>query len=133
MKGLLIFLFSIIIASSAFGSELVFQFTNPSFGGNPLNGSFLLQQAQLQNKFKEKTPETSLMDQMNQMYQAQYLGTILEDIYNGNINPSVGDTYNLGGLIIKVTEVSSSIITLNITDTATGSQWTYQIPYGITP
>ncbi|GAB6184412.1 curli assembly protein CsgF [Thermodesulfovibrio hydrogeniphilus] len=133
MRGLLIFFISTIIASSAFGSELVFQFTNPSFGGNPLNGSFLLQQAQLQNKFKEKTPESSLMDQMNQMYQAQYLGTILEDIYKGKLTPTEGDTYNLGGLIIKVTKVESSIITLSITDTSTGNQWTYQIPYGISP
>jgi curli production assembly/transport component CsgF len=33
---------------SASANELVFQFTNPNFGGNPLNGSFLAAVAEAQ-------------------------------------------------------------------------------------
>jgi hypothetical protein len=35
-------------ATSAFAGQLVYTPTNPTFGGNPLNGAFLLQQAQTQ-------------------------------------------------------------------------------------
>jgi curli production assembly/transport component CsgF len=41
--------FVVINASvPAFASEIIYHPVNPTFGGNPLNGSFLLQQAQAQ-------------------------------------------------------------------------------------
>jgi curli production assembly/transport component CsgF len=42
---------------SAFASELVYRPTNPTFGGNPLNGSFLLQQAQSQGEGVKSGPQ----------------------------------------------------------------------------
>ncbi|NJN45622.1 MAG: hypothetical protein HC808_03035 [Candidatus Competibacteraceae bacterium] len=39
--------------TAAHGSELVYQPVNPSFGGRPLNGPFLLNSAQAQNRFKD--------------------------------------------------------------------------------
>jgi curli production assembly/transport component CsgF len=38
----------VLSATTAFAGQLVYTPTNPTFGGNPLNGSFLLQQAQTQ-------------------------------------------------------------------------------------
>lgn len=47
-------------------TELVYRFTDPSFGGNPLNGNFLMSQAIEQNNFKEKVmpdaPVNALQD-----------------------------------------------------------------------
>ncbi|MCX7988337.1 MAG: curli assembly protein CsgF [Thermodesulfovibrio sp.] len=133
MKKAVIFTVLIGLLSLAFmpglakSSELIFQFTNPSFGGNPLNGSFLLQQAQAQNKFREKTPETSLLEQLNPMYQAQFLSKILEDAYeNGGTNIQPGE-YIIGGLIINVTKEPGKL-TLLVTDPATGQRTTYQVP-----
>jgi curli production assembly/transport component CsgF len=37
-----------LASSCASASQLVYTPTNPTFGGNPLNGTFLLQQAQAQ-------------------------------------------------------------------------------------
>lgn len=107
-------------------SELIFQFTNPSFGGNPLNGNFLLQQAQSQNKFKEKVEEQSLLNQLMPMYQAQYLSKILEDAYKGEDIQE--GRYIIGGLIVDVTKASGKI-TLIVTDPATGQQSTFELPY----
>lgn len=39
---------AVAATSSASAGQLVYQPTNPSFGGNPLNGSWLLGQAQAQ-------------------------------------------------------------------------------------
>lgn len=64
IAALILFVF---ITCEANCSELIFQFVSPSFGGNPLNGSFLLQQAQLQNKFKEKKRKRNLfLNNLNQ-------------------------------------------------------------------
>jgi curli production assembly/transport component CsgF len=38
------------LGSGAFASPQVYRPANPTFGGNPLNGTFLLQQAQAQGK-----------------------------------------------------------------------------------
>ena len=40
--------------SSAAASELVHRPVNPNFGGNPLNGTFLMQNAQAQGKGAKK-------------------------------------------------------------------------------
>lgn len=124
-------IFFIQLTVMANSSELTFQFTNPSFGGNPLNGNFLLQQAQMQNKFKEKTAEKSLLEQFAPMYQAQYLSAILDDAYqnNGGNLPDDGE-YLIGGLKVHVTKNAvNKVITLVVTDPGTGQQTTFQIPY----
>lgn len=47
----------------AFAGQLVYQPTNPTFGGNPLNGSFLLSTAQTQGdgvkSGQQQTPDLS--------------------------------------------------------------------------
>ena len=44
-----------LIASPALGGELVYTPVNPSFGGNPINGSHLLNTANAQNNFDRTT------------------------------------------------------------------------------
>lgn len=39
---------SLVLSTSAFATEQVYHPVNPVFGGNPLNGSYLLSQAQAQ-------------------------------------------------------------------------------------
>jgi curli production assembly/transport component CsgF len=41
---------AILASAPAIASEMVYHPVNPTFGGNPLNGSFLLQQAQAQGE-----------------------------------------------------------------------------------
>ncbi len=51
--NLRIYLFLILISTnSAFATELVYHFQNPNFGGSPLNGPFLLNEANAQNGYK---------------------------------------------------------------------------------
>jgi curli production assembly/transport component CsgF len=45
-------LLAVVAAGGALATELRYEPTNPSFGGNPLNGSFLLNKAQVQNGFE---------------------------------------------------------------------------------
>ncbi|KAA1183979.1 curli assembly protein CsgF [Rhizobium tropici] len=52
-----------IMAVPALAGQLVYQPTNPTFGGNPLNGSFLLSTAQTQGagvkSGQQQTPDLS--------------------------------------------------------------------------
>lgn len=45
---LLCFVTSLALCTAASASEMVYHPVSPSFGGNPFNGSYLLQQAQAQ-------------------------------------------------------------------------------------
>jgi curli production assembly/transport component CsgF len=44
----------LIFAGQALGSDLVYHPVNPNFGGNPFNGSFLLETAAIQNGHEAK-------------------------------------------------------------------------------
>jgi curli production assembly/transport component CsgF len=44
-----------VFAPPSVATELVYRPISPSFGGNPLNGAFLLNRAAEQNKFKDPT------------------------------------------------------------------------------
>ncbi len=50
---LLVLVLALAPLYAAQATELVHHFENPSFGGNPLNGTFLMNQADQQNKFKD--------------------------------------------------------------------------------
>jgi curli production assembly/transport component CsgF len=56
---------SMSASASAFASELVYHPVNPTFGGNPLNGTFLLSTAQAQGegtKSGQQSPDLSGLD-----------------------------------------------------------------------
>jgi curli production assembly/transport component CsgF len=56
---------SVMASAPAFASELVYHPVNPTFGGNPLNGSFLLSTAQAQGegtKSGQQSPDLSGLD-----------------------------------------------------------------------
>lgn len=125
---LVLFFLTIFFTLPSYGGELTFQFINPSFGGNPLNGTFLLQQAQLQNKFKEKTPEQSLLQQLTPMYQAQYLSTVLDQASQGKLSLTPGETFTMGSLLITVVSVGSNKISFRFSDATTGQQTTFEVP-----
>lgn len=71
-----------VTAVPALAGQLVYQPTNPTFGGNPLNGSFLLSTAQTQGdgvkSGQQQTPDLSGLNNA--------LGNL------GNINQGTGST-----------------------------------------
>lgn len=49
-----------VAASGASASQLVYRATNPSFGGDPLNGNWLLSQASAQGEGASSSPGFSI-------------------------------------------------------------------------
>ena len=117
----------------AIATELIYTPINPSFGGSPLNGAFLLNQATLQNKFKEerliREPKTAL-----ERFTEQLEYSVFSRMANRIVNAAFGEDtlqpgeYIFGNYNMSVTTDASGITTV-ITEISTGNTTTVQIPY----
>lgn len=137
MKAIRICLIAIfcITSSDLFAQQLVFGFTNPSFGGNPLNASWLLQSAQAQSDYQQRNDNangsnaTSLED-----FATNLNNQILYSLANAIIQKQFGNTdklkeglYNVGQFRINIGSGSNGLI-VTIFDNSTGNQTQITIP-----
>ncbi len=85
-----------MLAPNIYGSDLVYRPVNPSFGGNPINGSYLLSNAQAQNKKKSgssgSSSQRSSLDRFNDSLQYRLLNQLLADIGEGGKNAGLLST-----------------------------------------
>lgn len=143
MKKILICLSCLLVATvaiinPAMASELVYQPVNPSFGGSPLNGSWLLNSAQIQDphgflKDKQKPwtmPERDPLETFEERLTNQLLYRLSGEIVDAafgeeGLEPG---TYTVGDYIIDVTTGPDGI-KLVITDIGTGNTTTIEVPY----
>ena len=102
-------------------TELVYTPVNPSFGGNPLNGTWLLNNAQAQNDYddpdlKDRTAiaGTSALERFSSQLQSRLLGQLLDNISTGNTGSLSTDAF-----IVNVID-DSGALTIEVTDRATG-------------
>jgi curli production assembly/transport component CsgF len=102
-------------------TELVYTPVNPSFGGNPLNGTWLLNNAQAQNDYddpdlKDRTAiaGTSALERFSSQLQSRLLGQLLDNISTGNAGSLSTDAF-----IVNVID-DSGALTIEVTDRATG-------------
>jgi len=76
-------------AQGAFADEMVYQPVNPNFGGNPLNGSFLLNQALAQNDHKEA--ESAIPSSLSNSLEAQLERALVNRLSRDLIDNAFGD------------------------------------------
>jgi curli production assembly/transport component CsgF len=137
MKKFLIGLFCLFLGSfplaggTLTASEIVWRPLNPSFvGGDPLNGAYLLNSAQLQNDKKESQPSKTPLEQFNQSLNQQILyrlSTRIVDAAFGETGLSPGH-YTMGSYVVDVTGGAEGL-TVTIVDTAGGGSTTVMVPY----
>jgi curli production assembly/transport component CsgF len=77
-----------VSCSGAIATEMVYHPVNPSFGGNPLNGTFLLQQAQAQGEGTKSGAQTPDLSGLNDALSNLGSGAV---IIGGNGNNSSGN------------------------------------------
>lgn len=115
-------------------SELVYVPNNPSFGGNPLNGPVLLNQATAQNKFTEKSSSGSsaqtALTQFNSMLQSAILSRVSSAVTSsivgedGRLTPGTVETTDF---TINITNLSGGLLQIVTTDKTTGQTTQFQI------
>lgn len=113
-------------------SELVYTPNNPSFGGNPLNGPVLLNQATAQNEFKEPTTssEQTALTQFNTMLQSAILSRVSSAVTSsivstdGSLIPGTVETTDFR---ISITNLQSGLLQIVTTDKTTGQTTQFQV------
>ena len=123
MKWISIVLLALCYPCTA--TELVYQPINPSFGGNALNGNFLLQKAQSQNDYSAERVEATFVDKFRDALERNIINSLTRRIADGEL---VEGTYNTGEFLVEVvTETDGSVI-VNITNLETGEITVITIP-----
>jgi len=119
----------LVSVNMAAASELVYTPINPSFGGSPLNGQWLLNQAEAQNRFEV---ETEPLEQFENMLTRQIFYRMSRYI----IDEAFGDYgeelqpghYEIGNYAIDIS-TDGVVITVVILDIVTGDTTTVEVPY----
>ncbi|WP_372625040.1 curli assembly protein CsgF [Arsukibacterium sp.] len=106
-------------------TELVYTPINPSFGGNPLNGNFLLQKAQSQNSFSEERPTLSFVDKFQEALERNIINSLTRRIADGDL---VDGIYNTGEFLVEITTGTDGSVIVNITNLDTGEVTIITIP-----
>ncbi|MDN6089936.1 MAG: curli production assembly/transport protein CsgF [Enterobacterales bacterium] len=127
MRIFYIALIALLISPQCWGGNMVFQFVNPNFGGNPNNGSFLLNEANAQNSYKDPngydfdTSTPSPLDNFTSVIQSQLLGNLMGNISQGKPGRLVTKDF-----IVDVKNTDGRL-TMNILDRTTGKSSTIEV------
>lgn len=127
-----------LCALPAVATEIVYRPVNPAFGGDPLNGSVLLNAANAQNNYRDPALSSSglpfgsgsTLQQFTETLQRAILSRIASAV-SGSVVDSQGNlipgTVTIGSISVTVVDLGS---TLSITtlDTSTGQSTTFEIP-----
>lgn len=115
-------------ATGAGATELVYTPVNPSFGGSPLNGSWLLGSAQAQNDHKDPDAldrsslrGTSALERFTSQLEGRLLSQLLADANNGNEGALTTDDFSV------IIHNDSGILTIEITDLLTNEVSVIQV------
>jgi curli production assembly/transport component CsgF len=138
MQRMYLVVVSLALVSGAFvsaqASELAYVPNNPSFGGNPLNGPVLLNQAQAQNHFTEKSSSSAsgqtALTQFNSMLQSAILSRVSSAVTssivgpNGQLVPGIVETTDFR---ISITNLQGGLLQIVTTDKNTGQTTQFQV------
>ncbi|WP_133860330.1 MULTISPECIES: curli assembly protein CsgF [Pseudomonas] len=112
-------LLCILGVAPAMATELVYSPVNPSFGGNPLNGTYLLNNATAQDRHKDPDLRSSAssqspLERFTSQLESRLLSQVLTDIKDGN-----SGTLSTDQFIVNIVDDSGNL-TVQITDRGTG-------------
>ena len=106
-------------------TEIVYTPINPSFGGNPLTGNFLLQKAQSQNAHKAESAGLSFVDKFQDALERNIINSLTRRIADGEL---VEGIYNTGEFQVEVNSGTDGSVIVQITNLATGEVTIITIP-----
>ena len=132
---LIFIIFALLSAGSLFAQQLVYQPVNPSFGGSPLNGNWLLSSAQLQDTNIDpnavdqaaQDPFADFQDNLNRAVLSQLSRTLTNSIF-GETGELQEGTFELGDFSIEIIQTLDGVQIL-IFDILTGNETTILVPF----
>lgn len=135
--GVVTFLSPLVMAT-----ELVYVPINPSFGGSPLNGAFLLSKANSQNTHTAPLNERTYDERLQDSLERAYINRIVREITDiafgeqefdedGNPIPSIFDQdsmFTSGDFQVELITSNPDSIIVNILNLITGEMTVVEIP-----
>ncbi|TVK91499.1 curli production assembly protein CsgF [Shewanella algae] len=119
-----------LLAFAGQATELVYTPINPGFGGNPLNGSFLLSKAQAQNDNQAAGNEKDFVTRFKESLERNIINSITRGVADGEITDGVYDT---GDYRVEVASTGNGVM-LTITNLLSGEVTVIEMPiYGGNP
>ncbi|WFF40298.1 curli production assembly protein CsgF [Salinicola endophyticus] len=108
------------VTSTSSAGELIYRPINPSFGGDPFNGSYLLGKAQAQDTHKDPSLDDfgslSPTDRLVQSLQSRLISQLLSDVSSGDVSTGSYDSNDFG---VVVSDEGGQLV-ITVTDKATG-------------
>jgi curli production assembly/transport component CsgF len=121
----------VLSLQTAGASELVYTPVNPSFGGNPGNGSMLLNNAQAQNNTKAPSTALSPLQRFNNNLQNAILNNlatqIKDTIFGTNGTTITPGTYDAGNYVVAIIQNADGSLTITTTDKTNGATATFDV------
>jgi curli production assembly/transport component CsgF len=131
---LLVIIFTITCSIEISAQELVYQPINPSFGGSPLNGNWLLSSAQLQDNTTDPAATEQAQDPFAD-FQSNLNRSILSQLSRSLTNQLFGEggelqegLFQLGDFNIEVLETLDGV-QITIFDLLTGNETVILVPF----
>lgn len=116
-----------MIAMPLWATELIYTPVNPSFGGNALNGSFLLNKANAQNDHQSPSSEKDFVTRFKESLERNIINSITRGVADGEITDG---TYDTGDFRVEVASTGNGVM-LTITNLLTGEVTVIEMPtYG---
>lgn len=132
-----------LLPAAAGASELVYYPTHPAFGGNAINGSTLLGEANAQNTWKDpgaprppapKTPLQQFNEKLQNAVLNRIANSVTQSLYDsdGNLQPGSIETTDF---TITISDPGDGTLLITTIDKASGAATSFEIlnPASTTP
>ena len=123
----------VLLCFSVAATELIYTPVNPTFGGNPLNASGLLANANAQNDYKapvitkvEKTDLEVFNDQLQTAILARLRTNTLNDLFKTEYKDIAGKAVKVGNIELEYKQ-DGDVLVLVTKDTTTGASQTIRL------
>lgn len=121
------------VTVAVYGQDFIYTPVNPAFGGNTLNYSWLLNQANSQDSFKDPNLEddgaSSDLDQLTSTLERQLFREFTDSLTDPDTGEPIEEgLYQFGDFQVEVSPGLTGLIIV-ITDFVTGAQSTITVPY----
>ncbi len=129
-----------LIASPLVASEITYRPINPSFGGDPFNGSFLLQSAEIQNQHEDDSlaslfEEPSTADQFADAIRGSIIGAsasqLIRAVFQDGAPPT--GTFTLDDATVDYITLPNGRVRITVTDGITTNVLEVPPPVNMVP